>query len=200
VALPDLAIVPVRRDDDSGTTYVFAHYLANHSDDVRARLASGQPITAVFAGVGVGATGSSGVVAAVKAKRGAIGYVEERYAADAKLAIAGVANSAGRYVSPNVAAIEAAEKTAEVHAAGGHVTAALWDQPSPDAYPIVSFTYVVVYRDLHEVKTDAEAKALEQYLKWAEHDGQKLTARFGFAPVPERMRASVDEALASITR
>jgi phosphate transport system substrate-binding protein len=193
--LPDLAIVPVRRDD-SGTTEVFAHYLANHSDDVRARLLSKSP----FAGVGAAAVGSAGVVDAVRAQPGAIGYVEERYAAEAKLATALVANSAGRFVAPNVAAIEAAETTAEVRAENGRVTAALWDQPSPDAYPIVSFTYVVVYRDLREVKTDAEAKALLQYLRWAEHDGQKLVARFGFAPVPARMRESVDAALARIKR
>jgi phosphate transport system substrate-binding protein len=55
------------------------------------------------------------------------------------------------------------------------------DAPGPDAYPISSFTWLLVYQKQtnHEIGTQ-----IVKFLHWAITDGQKYTAELKYAPLP----------------
>ena len=76
--LPDLAITPVNRSDKSGTTQNFADYLKAAAPQAWSYDVSDTwPVQG-----GEAAQGTSGVVGAVKAGNGAIGYADESQAKD----------------------------------------------------------------------------------------------------------------------
>jgi ABC-type phosphate transport system substrate-binding protein len=61
---------------------------------------------------------------------------------------------------------------------------------SPDAYPICGLTYLLVYQDM---KDQARAKALADFIAWAIHDGQEVAEQLDYARLPEAV-VKVDEA------
>ena len=73
--LPDQAITPVHRSDDSGTTQNFTDYLNKAAPDVWTKAAGTWPVQG-----GEAAQGTSGVVGAVQGGNGTIGYADESQA------------------------------------------------------------------------------------------------------------------------
>ena len=192
--LPDLAITPAWRTDGSGTTFVFTSYLAGQSEAFKSTIGSGKQVSWP---AGQGGKGNPGVAAVVQQTAGALGYVEESYATANKLAFAAVKNKAGKLVRASTASIAAAGAGAPMD--GALLVANIWDQTGDDAYPIASFTYVIVYRDLRNLKARADAQALAAFLSWAVHDGQKLAVELGYAPLAPAVQKKVDGALAGLT-
>ena len=82
---------------------------------------------------------------------------------------------------------------------GDQLTANIWDGAGADAYPISSFTYAIVYKDLRNLTSADEAKALVDFLWWAVHDGQKVAAELGYAPLAPEVQKKVEAALAEVT-
>src|SRR5207248_8433409 len=80
--LPSTAIAVVHRSDGSGTTFNFAYYLAQVSDDWKSKVGFN---TSVEWPVGIGAKGNEGVSNNVGQTKGSIGYVEYAYALQNKL-------------------------------------------------------------------------------------------------------------------
>ena len=92
VKLPADSIQPVERADSSGTSYVLTSYLSTISPAWASQVGtSKQPSFPT----GTGATGSSGVAAAVQQTKGAIGYVEYGYASQGRIPFASLKNSSG---------------------------------------------------------------------------------------------------------
>jgi hypothetical protein len=82
----------------------------------------------------------------------------------------------------------------------GNVLAAdIWNQDGAEAYPISSFTYLIVYKDLNNVKSKEQASALIDFLNWAITDGQQLSSELDYAPLADGVRAKATEALKMIT-
>src|SRR5581483_10977044 len=96
ISLPSTAITVVHRSDASGTTKGFATFLSDYSPAWTA--AAGMPDKTVKWPTGTGASGNSGVAAAIKQTQGAIGYVEQAYALENNFTYASVKNSSGTYV------------------------------------------------------------------------------------------------------
>ena len=102
MSLPDQPIAVRYRRDGSGTTWTFTGYLAQ-----AAAWPVGQVAQAEWA-VGEGAEGSRGLIEAVKATPGAIGYSEVGQARRAGLAVIRLVNGSGQTESPSVATVRAA--------------------------------------------------------------------------------------------
>jgi phosphate transport system substrate-binding protein len=84
----------------------------------------------------------------------------------------------------------------------GHVLAAgIWNQPGDTAYPIASFTYLIVYKDLGTKKdvTGDQARALGEFLWWATHDGQALAPALDYAPLSTGVQSRTETALRALT-
>jgi phosphate transport system substrate-binding protein len=177
VTLPGDDVTVVHRSDGSGTSYIFADYLAKVSPDWSKRVGVA---TAVNWPVGVGGKGNEGVAGLVKQTPGSIGYVELIYALQNKIAFGTVKNAAGDYVRASLDSVTAAAGATE-----GKMPAdfrvSITNAPGKGVYPISSFTWLLLYES---AKDKARSQAMVDFVKWALTDGQHFTGELGYAPLP----------------
>ena len=177
VSLPASDITVAHRADGSGTTYIWADYLSKVSPDWKSRVGVA---TSVNWPVGVGGKGNEGVTSLVRQTPGAIGYVELIYALQNKIDFGSVQNKAGEFVKASEASV-----TAAAAAAGQQMPedfrVSITDANGAGAYPISSFTWILLYQDPKEKR---EALVMVDFLKWALTDGQKFAGALGYAPLP----------------
>jgi phosphate transport system substrate-binding protein len=184
----------VWRTDGSGTTFIFTNYLATQSEEFKSKIGIGKQVSWPF---GQGGKGNEGVTAVVQQTAGGLAYVEQSYADNNRLVYGMVQNAAGKFVkaSPESVSAAGAEPASKMH---GHVLAAdIWNQPGENAYPIASFTYLIVYKDLQNLTDRQSAQELLNFLWWATHDGQKYAAELGYAPLAVEVQRKVEEVLKS---
>ena len=178
VALPGSDLMVVHRADGSGTTYVFVDYLAKVSEEWKTKVGVANSVSWP---VGLGGKGNEGVTQQVKQLEGTIGYVELVYALANKLSYASIRNQAGNYVDPTLEAVSAAAASAELPPTTDFrvsITAAA----GADAYPIASFTWLLVPAD--NAKPD-QAREIRDFLVWmAKPDAQAMAKDLGYAPLP----------------
>jgi phosphate transport system substrate-binding protein len=192
VSFPDADIVVVHRSDGSGTSGVFTDYLSKVSPDWKQKVGTN---TSVQWPVGVGAKGNEGVTGQVKQTPNSIGYVELIYAEQNKLPAADVKNVAGEFVHPS---LDATSKAAAGFATQipADLRVSITNAPGQGAYPISSFTYILVYK---EQKDEAKGKALVDFLWWATHDGQKMAPAETYAALPQDIVQRDEEKIKSIS-
>jgi phosphate transport system substrate-binding protein len=195
VNLPDLTITPVWRTDGSGTNFVFTNYLATQSSDFKDSIGTGK---AVKWPLGQGGKGNDGVAAVVQSTQGAIGYNEQNYADKNHIQYGAVQNKDGKFIKASPAAVSAAGAGAVDSMKGNILAANIWDQPGADSYPIASFTYLIVYKDLNNVKSVEQAQALVNFIWWATHDGQKYCSDLDYAPLAAAVQQKVEAALGEV--
>jgi phosphate transport system substrate-binding protein len=194
--LPDLAITPVWRTDGSGTSFILTNYLATQSEDFREQVGSGK---AVQWPIGQGGKNNDGVTAIVEQTAGGIGYVEQSYADHNQLLYGEIRNKDGKFVKASAESVSAAGVGPAAKMQGHVLAANVWDQPGQKAYPIASFTYLIVYRDLKNLTGKESAQELLSFLWWTTHAGQKHAVELGYAPLANEVRTKVEKALRSVT-
>ncbi|MFH1774418.1 MAG: phosphate ABC transporter substrate-binding protein PstS [Methanobacteriota archaeon] len=184
VSLPDKDIIVAHRSDGSGTTFVFTDYLSAVSDEWRTKVGRG---TSVNWPVGLGGKGNEGVAGLVKQNPYSIGYVELAYATETRIPYAFIKNREGNFVEPTLASTATAAAGAVPMLPKGYES---WSKVSivnahgKDAYPIASFTYLLVYRDQAD---EVNGRALVEFLWWVIHDGQKYSADLLYVPLPSEV-------------
>jgi phosphate transport system substrate-binding protein len=191
-SLPDQPIVVVHRSDGSGTTYIWVDYLCKISAEWKKQVGRG---TSVKWPVGLGGKGNEGVAGQVKNTPGSLGYVELAYAITNKLPAARIENRAGKLVEPTIESTTAAAAGALADMPADF-RVSLTNAPGPDAYPIASFTWLLIYKDQ---PNEAKGKALVKFLWWAIHDGQKHPAGLLYAPLPAALVKQIEAKVKQIT-
>jgi phosphate transport system substrate-binding protein len=176
-ALPDLDITVIHRSDNSGTTYNLTEYLNSVSRQWKSGVGKG---VAVDWPAGVGARGSSGVAAALSQTNGGITYVDVAYSLKNHFKIAAVKNRAGVFQLPGLRAIAAAGATIlRVAPNNGGISIVNPAKRQPLAYPICTFTYVILPMNT------SKAKELKQFVRWAITKGQAAGPKLLFSPLPK---------------
>ena len=211
--LPAEKITPVYRSDGSGDTYAFTSYLSKVSPAWATKVGFG---TSVAFPVGTGGKGNSGVAAVVAATPGALGNNSWFYIRQAKLQAVAVQNSAGNYVLPydpyvadaaavvkNVPALSTLSSStadsiasalsivdpAYVKPAKGKKPTALQKEEAA-AYPISTFTYVILRPDNSNIAT------LKQFIAFALTKAQQSKGgALQFAPLPSVVAAADTKAV-----
>ncbi len=176
--LPATDLLVVHRSDGSGTTFVFVDYLSKVSPDWRTKVGAAN---AVNWPTGLGGKGNEGVTQQVKQLEGTIGYVELVYALANKLQYASVKNQAGKMVDPTLETVTAAAASAKLPKTTDF-RVSITDAPGDKAYPIASFTWLLVQAD----NADAvKGKQIRDFLNWmVSGDAQKMATDLGYAPLP----------------
>lgn len=176
-ALPPNPIVVVHRSDGSGTTFIWTDFLSKASPEWTAKVGTG---TAVNWPVGLGGKGNEGVAGLVKQTPYSIGYVELGYAEHNKLTFAKIENAAGEYVACTLESVtKAAAAAAPAMPADFRVS--ITNPPGEGAYPIASFTWLLVHREQKDARKGA---AIVGFLRWMLHEGQQYAGPLGYAPLP----------------
>jgi phosphate transport system substrate-binding protein len=189
--LPNKPIIVVHRSDGSGTTSIFTDYLSSVSPQWAKRVGKG---TSVKWPVGLGGKGNEGVAGQIKTTPCTIGYVELAYAFENKLPYAFLKNSAGNFVEPSIASTSAAAAGAAKSMPADY-RISLVNQPGKNAYPIVGFTWLLVYQDQ---KDKTKGKKLVEFLNWELKQGQKMADKLLYAPLPANVAKMVEKTIKSI--
>ena len=191
VALPGADILVVHRSDGSGTSFIFTDYLSAVSPSWKAGPGKGKEVQWP---VGLGAKGNEGVAGQVSQMAGAIGYVELAYANQNRLAVASLRNAAGQFIAPSIKSVtEAAAGAAKGLPAKTDYRISIVNAPGKSAYPISSFTWLLVYENMPDA---TKAKKLHAFVRWALKDGQKMGPALDYAPLPENMVKQLEKRIA----
>lgn len=217
LSLPTAAdIVVVHRSDGSGTTFIWTSYLSQVSPEWNQTVGAGKSVQWT---VGLGAQGNEGVSNTVLSTPNSIGYVELTYALTTDMDYASLMNRAGNFVEPTLDSTQAAAQAAIMNNASSssnNITTSaavglptgdqswtqvtLLDAPGPDSYPIASFSYLLLYKELStNIDSMEKAQALAQFVNWAITDGQQFASPLHYVPLPDSVVQHNQQTLRSLT-
>ncbi|MGA9149484.1 MAG: phosphate ABC transporter substrate-binding protein PstS [Candidatus Nitrosopolaris sp.] len=203
VNLPAANIVVVHRSDGSGTTYVWTSYLSKESPSWNQTVGASKSVPWP---VGIGAPGSEGVANTIKSSPNTIGYVELDYALTKGIPFALVKNPTGNFIEPSLDSTQEAVSNAVALnslPAGDKswMKVSMLKAPGPKSYPIASFSYLLLYKEMSADPSidQTKAKTLVDFISWAISDGQKLAANLGYVPLPARVVKGDQDTLGSLT-
>jgi phosphate transport system substrate-binding protein len=117
----------------------------------------------------------------VKQSEGSVGYVELIYAISNGLPAARLKNAAGSFVEATLKSVTAAAASASL-GPDTDFRVSITDAPGPDAYPISSFTWLLLPK---VPRSPDKAKALEDFVRWMLTPApQRMAADLHYAPLP----------------
>ena len=192
VNLPDQDITVVRRADSSGTTFVFTSHLSAISEEWKKTYGAGTTVNWPKGDKFVASPKNDGVTATIKQTPGSIGYIEYAFAKFAKVEMAELQNKAGQFVAPGGDGGPAALAGVQLPP---NLRAWISDPEGAKAYPIATYTWLLLYKDNKDPK---KAAALRQLVEFCLTDGQKMSHQMGYIPLPENVVSVVRKAASSI--
>lgn len=184
LALPDLGIAVRHRRDGSGTTWTFTGYLARS-----AAWTAGQGAQIDWA-LGEAAEGSRGIIVAVNATPGAIGYAEVGQASRAGLGVVQLINGAGETVAPQPQTIRAALSAGFWTAQGGISAQA---SAAGGDWPMTATVYAVMRRDRDTQQNDRALAFFRYFYAEAPRQADAL----GYVALPPNVVTEVETYWAS---
>ena len=193
-SLPAEAIIPVFRSDGSGTTFVFTDYLTKVSPMWKEKFGAGKSVNFPS---GQAAKGNPGVAGVIKQTRNTIGYVGSEYAFAQKIPYATIRNQRGEFVAPDANSISAA--------ASGAIPAdtrcSITNSDAVGAYPISTFTWMIVYKEQnYSDRSKEQAAATLDLLKYILSDeAQSITSEVHYAPLPAKVKELSTKNLKAVT-
>lgn len=135
-----------------------------------------------------------------------IGYVELNYALTTGIPYALVKNTAGQFVAPSLNSTQAAVANSAIAKslpAGDKswTKVQMLNSPGSSTYPIASFTYLLLPKDMSTNPSldQTKAKALVDFISWAITDGQKLASKLGYVPLPAEVVKHDQDTVKSLT-
>ncbi|MBA2457532.1 MAG: phosphate ABC transporter substrate-binding protein PstS [Gemmatimonadales bacterium] len=192
VKLPDMDLIVVHRSDGSGTTYVFTDFLNKFSREWRDKVGYA---TSVEWPVGLGGKGNEGVTQQVKQVEGAVGYVELIYALSNNLPYGVVKNASGSFVEPSLESVTAAAAGTKFKA-DTDFRVSITNAESAAAYPIASFTWLLVHKDTRD---GTKAKLIKDFLTWMiTPEAQAMAAKLEYAPLPKEVVSLIEARLPTL--
>ncbi|MGC2191510.1 MAG: phosphate ABC transporter substrate-binding protein PstS [Candidatus Dormiibacterota bacterium] len=166
VTLPNLTIIPVRREDSSGDTFLFTSFLSATNQAWADGPSEGTTVTWPAVGDELTATGNPGMIQVCTATPGCVAYIGvsvENTAIEDGLKEALVKNADGKFLKPVQSTI-----TAAVEASAGttpaNLTESLIDSKGAKSYPIINYEYLMVQKTQ---SSKALAEAIRTFFSWA---------------------------------
>ena len=184
--LPDLAITPVNRADDSGTTENFTEYLAAAAPDVWTFEPDGVfPVEG-----GESAQGTSGVIQATNAAEGAITYADASQVGDLGTVAVGVGEEFVEYSPDAAASLVENSPRVEGRPEGSLALELARDTTESGNYPIVLVSYQLACKTYDDATQGELVKSFLEYV--ASEEGQAASQKSaGSAPISEELRTDV---------
>ncbi|MGA8832518.1 MAG: phosphate ABC transporter substrate-binding protein PstS [Desulfomonilaceae bacterium] len=189
VKLPDSPVHVVVRADGSGTSFVFTKHLSAISPEWAKNPGFG---TMPNWPVGTRSKGNEGVTASITTTPGAIGYLEYGYAKGQNLPMVELENKAGKFIKPTNESAQAALAAVELPE---NLIAWLPDPQGEKSYPIVTYTWLLCYKQYSDPK---KVEALKSVIEYGLTVGQKSSEQLGYVPLPQNVVSKVRAALNNI--
>ena len=176
IRLPKLSITTVVRQDGSGTTFAMTKHLDAISETWRSRYGAATLVD--WPGAAMRAKGNEGVAGRIKQATGSIGYVNYGAARSVGLPMARLENREGAMVQPGAASGTAA---LDAVALPENLRVFIPDPAGKDAYPILTLTWILLYRSYPEV---AKAEVARDLFRWCLTEGQERSGELGYIRLP----------------
>ncbi len=181
VRLPNADIVSVRRADGSGTTFIFADFVAKTNPEWQDKVGVGNALN--WPAESLGGKGNEGVAAMVQRSPNTIGYVELVYALESKLPVARIMNEAQKPIMPSVESVTAA--AAELTTVPEDLRMSITNAPGENAYPMAGITWVVARTAMDNSE---KAKTLRKFLDYILSDEAQAVANgLNYSRLPQRL-------------
>ena len=207
LALPATSVVPVVRSDGSGTTAQLTSWMRSQYPSLwnaycakagreNCGITSNFPVvpgTAFLA-----QNGSDGVAGFVRQDRsvGAITYVEDSYALNARFPVAKVLNAAGYYTEPTASNVAVSLLAAVINTdatSPDYLTANLsgvYTNPDPRVYPLSSYSYMIIPTALENNFTENKGLTLADFASYFLCEGQQQAEVLGYSPLPVNLASA----------
>lgn len=205
ITLPNQPITVVHRSDSSGTTAVFTSFLSDESSMWNSTYGASKTID--WHPDTLGQKGNSGIAQYLQTNEYSLGYIELSYALESGIDYALIQNADGIYSLASTATIAEAAAYAALTLPAGNEN---WEPVGSyfalgsgcgNGYPISSFSYMLVYKELNVIPgmTLAKAKALTNWLWWCTHQAQSYAEGLHYVEIPAPVIAINEASLRSIT-
>ncbi|MFP3567080.1 phosphate ABC transporter substrate-binding protein PstS [Paraburkholderia sp. SIMBA_030] len=176
VKMPDTPIAVVHRQDGSGTSLIWTHYLAQVNPEWKHKVGEG---TSVHWPLGIAGRGNEGVATFVGYLPGAIGYVAWDFTKQNHLTYTAMKNASGTSVEPGPRTFQAAAAGADWSRSPYRI---LTNQPGNDAWPVTGATYVLL--NTTRDKPDHSEETLK-FFDWAFTNGVQTAQDLDYIPLPD---------------
>jgi phosphate ABC transporter phosphate-binding protein len=197
-ALPNLPIIPVVRSDGSGTSAQLSLYFATMYPNIwnafcqkYANIAPPCPEQSLYPYFPSSQAQalSDGVANFVAApyNNGSITYVEYGYAVEHSFPVVSVQNASGHFTQPTAQNVAIALTAARINPDFTQILSGVYRNPLPSAYPISSYSYMVVPRTLIDGFSTAKGNVLGQFINYIVCTGQQKAAILGYSPLPPNL-------------
>jgi phosphate transport system substrate-binding protein len=203
VTLPSTPIIPIRRSDSSGDTFIFTSFLSATNPTWSSGPSFGTTVSWPTVASELTASGNPAMVDTLHTTPGGIAYVGvsvEGTALVDGLGEAELENASGSYVQPETTTITAAV-TAGATNVPASLAASLIYETGAQAYPIVNFEYLII--NPSKITSSDTALAIRTFIEWAISSTGGATqdnlSAVGFVPLPTTVVPLVNTAVAQIT-
>jgi phosphate transport system substrate-binding protein len=201
VTLPHHAIVPIRRSDESGDTFIFTQFLSFSARDWETGPGFGTAVRWPDVPGAVTAQGNAGMVKKLADTPYGVAYVGGSYADDvgrAELGTAELQNDAGQFLLPTPETVSAAAASLTPRTPPDQrLTLVL--APGAKSYPLINYEYAMVRA---AQPNEAQAAALRAFLLWAVNSDQGGAPTYlspvHFIALPTAIRALSELQIAQI--
>ena len=191
VKLPHKDIIPIRRAEGAGDTFIFTQYLTFSTESWENNYGFGDKVAWPAVPGELEAVGNEGMIDKIKQTPYSIGYVGISFYAD--IAKAGIGTAAlksysGEFLLPTPETIAAASASLGPRTPLDE-RLTLVNAPGANAYPLVNYEYAIVSTKQADAAT---AAALRKFLFWAtapDETNDKYLAEAHFIPLPAHIWA-----------
>lgn len=214
VSLPAHQITTVHRSDSSGTTFIFTSFLSQDSAAWASAIGAstappnwpGSP-TGSPPPIALTGNGNGGVAAVIASTQYSFGYVELNYALQNGFTFAQIQNPQGNFILPSLTTTGYAVQNSSTIMPSGSAdwsSVNMLNRPGSQTYPIASFTYFLVYKELNvipsmDLNETFQANALINFLYWVVNAGQQYASALSYVPLPTFVRQLDNATIGSIT-
>ena len=213
ILLPAHQITTVHRSDSSGTTFIFTSFLSQDSASWASAIGAGTAVawpgspTGSPPPIALTGNGNGGVAAVIASTQYSLGYVELNYALANGFTFAQIQNPTGNFILPSLTTTSFAVQNSSTilpTGSGDWSSVNMLNRPGSQTYPIASFTYFLVYKELNvipsmDLNETFQANSLINFLYWAVNKGQQYTSALFYVPLPLFVRQLDNQTIQSIT-
>lgn len=203
VALPHQRIVPIRRADASGDSFIFTQFLDFSDQAWEDRVGYGTTVSWPDVPGERTASGNAAMVQALRQTPYSIAYVGISFStaiAQARLGTARLENQSGQFVLPSPQTVSAAASMLDSRTPPDERLSLVF-APGLQSYPLINYEYAVVSTRQPDAAT---AAALRGFLLWAiSLDGGNSTKHLdavGFIALPDFIRGMSEHQIGLIGR
>jgi phosphate transport system substrate-binding protein len=211
VALPHHAIIPVRRSDGSGDTFVFTQFLTFSTPDQQhlslqnfnweGKIGYGTSVNWPAVAGSVTAAGNQGMLQTLANTPYAVGYLGGSFQDDANkagLLTALLQNQDGKFLLPTPATVTAAASALTPRTPADERLTLVY-APGPDSYPLINYEYAIVSSRQSDPQM---SEAISNFLLWCigpqGGNARSFLEPVHFIPLPISIRALSEMQIAKI--